>query len=200
MSDISDKINQVNWEKPEEIIEFYESNQLYFDNYSILTDQDKISDFIGIKLCYANAIYKKSHYDIILRILEQVEQLLNKLDTEYPTFERSERHARYLKGMVLGHQNKYKLSLKIFEKLVKEDPDHYYYQLWYKHSKLGVYSWTYKTLLIIGISLILIDIIFNVRDILLTNLIRTVYGLAIFSYLTLKGLEFYYNKKKGIKT
>ena len=197
MSDINDKMSQVNWKRPEQIIEFYESNQLYYHNYSILTDQDKIAEFIEIKLHYVNSIFNKSHFEKILKILEQVEYLLAKIDTDHPTYAKSEQYARYLKGMVLGHQNKYKLSLKIFEKLVKEDPDHYYYQLWYRHSKLGVYSWIYKTLLIIGISLIFIDIIFNVRDILLTNVIRTVFGLAIFSYLTLKGLEYYF-KKKGI--
>ena len=200
MSDINDKIKQVDWKKSEEIIEFYESNQQYYDNYSILTDQDKIAEFIGIKLYYANAIFEKSHYDKVLRILEQVEQLLEKLDTEHPTFAKSEQYARYLKGMVWGNQKKYKLSLKIFEKLVKEDPDHYYYQLWYRHSKFGVYYWLFGTLIIIGVSMILIDIVFYISGFLLPinlNLIGLI--LMISSYLTMKILERYFKKAKKIK-
>ena len=200
MSDIDDKIKQVDWKKSEEIIEFYESNQLYYDNYSILTDQDKIAEFIGIKLYYANAIFEKSHYDKVLRILEEVEQLLEKLDTEHSTYAKSEQYARYLKGMVWGNQKKYKLSLKIFEKLVKEDPDHYYYQLWYKHSKFGVYYWLFGTLITVGVSMILIDIVFYMSGFLLPinlNLIGLI--LMISSYLTMKILERYFKKTKKIK-
>ena len=199
MSDIIDKMNQVNWEKPEEIIEFYESNQLYYDNYSILTDQDIIAEFIGIKLYYANAIFKKSHYDKVLRILGQVELLLNKLDPKHPTFAKSEQYARYIKGMVWGNQKKYKLSLKIFEKLVKEDPEHYYYQLWYRHSKFGVYYWLFGTLIIIGVSMIFIHIIFYIIGYLLPinlNLIGLI--LMISSYLTMKILEYYFKKTKNV--
>lgn len=200
MSDISEKIKQVDWKKPDEIIEFYESNQQYYDNYSILTDQEKIAELIGIKLYYANAIFEKSHYDKVLRILEQVEQLLEKLDTGHPNFTKSEQYARYLKGMVWGNQKKYKLSLKIFEKLVKEDPDHYYYQLWYRYSKFGVYNWFFGALIIIGVSMILIDIVFYISGFLLPinlNLIGLI--IMISSYLTMKILGNYFKKTKKMK-
>jgi hypothetical protein len=88
--------------------------------------------------------------------------------------------------MVWGNQKKYKLSLKIFEKLVKEDPDHYYYQLWYKHSKFGVYYWLFGTLITVGVSMILIDIVFYISGFLLPinlNLIGLI--LMISSYLTI---------------
>jgi hypothetical protein len=193
---IEDQIIQINFQDPEQIINFYESNRVYYDNYERLDDPEKISEFIDIKLHYANSLTNKHHLDKILRVLEEVSNLLNKLPKNHWNYEKSERHVRFLKGMALARQKKFKESYPIFKKLVKEDPEHYYYKVWYDHTKLGTYNWIFNGVAVLGGVLVFGDIIFSLSDNLPFDVGIVGFIILGLTYLIQKGLNEYLKKKK----
>ena len=196
MNKIEEQIKQVDWNNYDNIINFYESNRLYYENFEFIEDEDKISDFIGIKLHYANALFNKSRYDKVLVILDDVSKLLNKLGEGNWNYSKSKQNMMFLKGMVYGHKKKYKIAFPIFKQLTKEDPEHYYYKLWYNHSRLGLYNWLFNTLVSAGVAMVFIDIIFSLEDKIGFDI--GIYGLAFAGliYLIQKGLEWYYKREK----
>src|SRR5688572_2328757 len=140
---IEDQLRQIDFRDPEQIIKFYEINRLYYDNYQQIEDPEKISRFIDIKLHYANSLFDKNKLDKLLKVLYEVSALLTMLPTEHWNYAKSERHVRFLRGMVLAKKKKFKESYPIFEELVKEDPEHHFYREWYQMSKTGLYDWIF---------------------------------------------------------
>ena len=196
MRTIEEQLNNIDWKNQEQVINFYESNLLYFENYQLINEQEKISEFIDIKLHYANSLFEKSHYDKLLKILEQIEQLLDKLGKDHWNFEQSERHLRFLKGMIYGNKKNFKDSYSIFKELVKEDPNHHYYRIWYNYIKLGLYNWIFNIVAILGGILIIGDLFFSLSDKLHYDL--GIIGIIILltSYLTRRGLNEYFKRRK----
>ncbi|MDF9798248.1 hypothetical protein OKW21_003511 [Catalinimonas alkaloidigena] len=193
---VEDQLRQVDFKDPDQVINFYELNRIYYDNYQRLEDTDKISKFIDIKLHYANSLTENHHFDKMISVLEEVSQLLEKLSEEHWNYKKSERHIRFLKGMVLARKKKFKESYLIFKRLAKEDPEHYYYKVWYDHAKLGTYNWAFNGMSIIGGVLIFSDLIFSLSDKLPLDI--GIVGLIILgsTYLTQKGLYEYLKRKK----
>lgn len=162
MTPIEEQIAQIDWKNHDQVINFYEKNSLYFDNADVVNDKEKISQFIDIKLHYANSLFDKSHFDKVLTIVDQARRLLDKLDTDHWNYGQSDRHIRFLTGMVLGHQKRFKDSYLIFKQLIKEDTDHHHYKVWYQHSKTGLYNWIFNLLFICGVALFVVDMIFSI--------------------------------------
>ena len=106
MDSIEQQLNQVDWQNLESISLFYETNQLYFDNYQVIENEDKISDFIDIKLHYVNALYNKAHYDKVLKTLDQVEDLLTKLNKNHWNYVKSDKYVRFTRGRVYGERER----------------------------------------------------------------------------------------------
>ena len=196
MDSIEQQRNQVDWQNPESISRFYENNQLYFDNYEAVEDENKISDFIDIKLHYVNALYNKSHYDKVLRILDQVQDLLAKLTKDHWNYVKSERYVRFMRGKVYGDRKNFRESFSIFKELVKEDPEHHYYWLWYRHTKLGLYNWIFNVASAIGLILVFFDFMFSLDKFIVIDVGLLGAIIAILSYLIQKGLTEIYKRKK----
>lgn len=195
---IEEQLQQLNFKDPNEVIRFYESNRLYFENFDRLENADKISEFIDIKLHYANSLTDKYYLDKVYNVLDGVSQLLKKLPKGHWNYEQSERHLRFLKGMALSNQKKFKESFPIFKKLIEEDKDHHYYKVWYQHTKLGLYNWTFNLAAGLGIAFLLIDMFFyiilkNPLTIDLAKIGMVIMGLA---YLSQFGLKQYLKNKK----
>jgi len=57
-SSIREEALKINWQKMEEVINFYESNQLYFNNYKTISSPDSIIEIIQIKQRYIEALVK----------------------------------------------------------------------------------------------------------------------------------------------
>src|SRR5690606_15732693 len=74
----------------------------------------------------------------------------------------SERHVRFLRGMVLAKKKKFKESYPIFEELVKEDPEHHFYREWYQMSKTGLYDWIFNFAAGFGLVIVLIDVFYYI--------------------------------------
>lgn len=196
MDSIEQQLNQVDWQNPESISRFYEANQLYFDNYQVIEDEDRVSDFIDIKLHYVNALYNNAHYDKVLKTLEQVEDLLSKLSKNHWNYVKSDRYVRFMRGRVYGDRKNFEESFSIFKELVKEDPEHHYYWVWYNHTKLGLYNWIFNAASIGGVILIFFDIIFSLDKFLGMDVGLIGMSLTILSYLTQTALSKYYKRKK----
>jgi hypothetical protein len=159
---IEDQKRNLNFKDPNEVIKFYESNRLYFDNFERLESEEKVSEFIDIKLHYANSLTDKHYLEKVFSVLDEVSKLLEKLPKNHWNFVQSERHMRFLKGMALANQKKFKESYPIFKQLIKEDSDHYYYKLWFQHTKFGLYDWIFNWTAGLGIGLLLIDMFFYI--------------------------------------
>ncbi|MEP4534018.1 MAG: hypothetical protein ABJ004_13095 [Cyclobacteriaceae bacterium] len=197
MNSIEDQIREINWKNPNEVIDFYESNALYYNNYQNVDSTDKINDFLTIKLHYANSLFDNSRFAKVTEVLEQVRELLNELGKDHWNYEQSERHERFLTGMVLGKKQQFKASHSIFKRLVKEDPEHYYYQVWYDHTRIGLYNWLFNLFSYGGLALILLDLVFELDEKLTFDPGLVGLVLATFSFLTQKGISEYYKKKKA---
>jgi len=196
MDSIEQQLNQVDWKNRESISRFYESNQLYFDNYEVIQDENKISDFIDIKRHYVNALYSKSHYDKLVKVLDHVQDLLAKLSKDHWNYLKSERYVRFMKGRVFGERKNFKESFAIFKELVREDPDHHYYWVWYHHTRLGLYNWIFNAASAIGLILVFLDVVFSFDKFLNMDVGTLGTVIAILSYLVQKALTEYYSRKK----
>ncbi|MFW6351075.1 MAG: hypothetical protein ACOC2E_01695 [Bacteroidota bacterium] len=193
---IEEQIAQLNFQDHDQVISFYESNRIYFDNYQRLENTEKISEFINIKLHYADSLTDKHYLDKLLPVLDEVSELLQKLPKEHWNYEQSKRHMRFLKGMALGRQKKFKESYSIFKQLIKEEPDHFYYKVWYDHSRLGTYNWLFNGIAIVGGVLIFGDIIFSFSGYLPFDIGMVGVVIVVLAYLTQKGLNEYFKRKK----
>lgn len=196
MSDIHDKINQLGWDDHEEIKDLYETNKAYFDNYSQITDQEKVFDFIRIKQLYANVLFHKGQHDKVMELVRQLEELQQKLDKSHPEFNEKDRFTRFLKGLVWGNQRKFKLSLPIFRKLVEEDPENADYRMWYNHSRFGKYKWILNASILIGVAFIWMDLITDIGDKVEINLNIVGIVLLIASLVAWGGLNYFLFKRK----
>jgi len=197
MNSLESKIRNINWKNPEEVISFYDSNVLYFNNYEQIDDLNKINNFLTIKLHYANALFDNSRFDKVDEVLDHVRVLLNKLGRDHWNYEQSDRQMRFLTGMVLGKKQQFKESYSIFKELVKEDPDHYYYQIWYDHSRIGLYNWVFNFFSYGGLALIILDLVFQLDEKLPFDPGTIGLVLAGLSFLTQKGFSEYYKNKKA---
>jgi tetratricopeptide (TPR) repeat protein len=193
---IAEQLNNIDWKNHNQVIDFYESNLVYFENYQLISDQEKISDFIDIKLHYSNSLFENSHFEKVIKITEQVEQLLSKLNTDHWNFEQSKIHAQFLKGMSFGNMKKFKESYPIFKTLIKTDPDNHYYQIWYNYSRLGLYNWIFNGLVIIGGILIFGDLLFNLSENFKYDVGIIGVIILLTSYLSQQGLKIYFKRKK----
>jgi len=160
MNTIDEQIKNIDWRNSDQVIKFYEENRLYFENAEIINNKDKVSQMLDFSLHYANSLCDKYYYDKVLDIVQKSRILLSKLGSEHFNYEKSERHIRFLEGIALGQKKKFTTSYPIFKKLVKEDPDHHYYKLWYQHSKIGYYNWIFNLIYGLGVIFLLIDMIF----------------------------------------
>lgn len=196
MDSLEQQLHDVDWKNPESIVRFYESNQLYFDNYQLVHDEDKISAFIDIKLHYVNSLFSKAHYDKVMPVLDQVQALLGKLPSNHWNHLKSDRYSRFMKGRLLGDQKNFRESYAIFKQLVKEDPEHYYYRVWYNHTRLGLYNWFFNALSAVGLTLIVLDLVFSLHKVWGVGVGVVGVIIATLSYVVHAGLREYFKRNK----
>ena len=200
MKSRDEQIIELDWQDNKKEIDFYESNGLYYSNYQRLKEDESISQVLQVKLIYAKALYKESYFDKVLKVLEDVSDILAQLGTNHPKYQEAETQRKFLLGMILGHKGKFKEAYLIFDELRKADPDHYYYNLWYYHAKLGLFNWIFNLVTVVAVILIFSDLIFELDkkisiDLGLIGLILLAVG-----YLTQKAvLEFFRRKKAAVR-
>ena len=135
MDNIIEKSHVIDKDYDEEIIEFYKENQIYFDNYNIITDIETIEEIIIIKQKYCEAIERKGYYKELTVILRQIFILLAKIKSKSLKNHQSYEKAMFYKGIALGRQNKYSTSNQRFKELKIIDPGNELYDSWYQSNK-----------------------------------------------------------------
>jgi len=160
---IRTQIGLVDWNNTEQIIDFYERSVIFFDNLSTNIHIDELKEAIHIKITYVLALDSKKHYTKGKRIIEQVENLLKRIEDEKDFNEINERFL-FIKGMNLHRFKKYEDSQVLFKQLKEIDPDNDLYKEWFDSNrkwilqkKLNIIGW-------IGVSLIFISIILDINN------------------------------------
>ena len=177
----------IDWRNKDEVIGFYESNKLYFDNYKVQTQPDSILDMIDFKLTYCDALISEKHYTDCLDILTHINILVNKLDKVQISGYNS-RYERYLftEGMVLGRLKRYEESQNNFKELVRIDPKNDLYKDWYVSNKTNIIAKQSNIVGYTGCGIIILDLIldilFNIRLSKYVSLIGVVVMVLGFTY------------------
>lgn len=197
MNPIEEQLRTVNWKNPEEIISFYESNALYFNNYELIDDTDKIRQFISVKLYYADSLFDNSQYDRALEVLNHIKTLLDKLGIGDRNYKKYDQQVRFLTGMILGNRKNFKMAYPIFKELTKEDPEHHFYQIWYQHTRLGLYNWIFNGISYLGLGMIFVGIAFQLDKKLPFDPITIGLVISLVGYLIPKGLSQYFKIQKS---
>lgn len=143
---IRNEIDTVHWNNHESVIDFYESNILYFENKTDFVNKEEIEDFANIQISYVLALDQKKHYTKAAKQLLQTEKIINKLDNS-PAFAKVNERFMFASGVISHRLRKYNDSLQYFSKLIKIDPENDLYKDWYESN----YNWvTNKRLRIVG--------------------------------------------------
>jgi tetratricopeptide (TPR) repeat protein len=117
-------------------LKFYKKHKLYYDNLNKAIDKTTIEEFIIVKQRYCEALEKMNRYNDALIILEQVYKLLDRLKNKSSKYYNSlYEKTLFCEGRLLGSQEKYNESNKIFEKLIGIDPKNERYENWYLTNK-----------------------------------------------------------------
>lgn len=196
MKPIEEQLIDLNFTDDAQVIGFYEENQLYFDNYEHISDKPKIQQFIDVKLAYADCLFNKKHFDKVIKLLDEVNELLERLDNDLDFRKSADRNARFLRAMIYSKQRKFRLSYPMFDRLVKEDPEHYYYKLWFTDAQVGRLNWFFNVVYFLGLAFIFGEIFLSIGETISIDFAYLGLGMVVLSFLAQKGLSIYFEKKK----
>lgn len=158
---IKQEARNVDWQNNDAIIEFYERNQLYFNNFATIADDDTLINIIQIKANYINALIAKMRFSKAKNTLASRNVLLQKI-AHHPTLfaQYTEKYTFYA-GIVNGNLKNYKEALKIFKQLTRIDPENDIYQDWLSQMKLKLQSKRLSIIGYLGLAIIFTDIYFG---------------------------------------
>ena len=148
------EIDATDWNDYESVIDFYESNQLYFDNKSNFAIISKMEELAQIQISYILALDKKKHYTKASKILRKVDILMEKLKNEESFLKLNERYL-FASGMIAQRLKNFDDSQYYFLKLVKIDPNNDLYKNWYESNKDWFFNRKTKWIGFIGLALAL---------------------------------------------
>lgn len=151
----------IDWQNHDSIIKFYENNQLFFDNYDLINNQDEIVDIIQMKVHYINALNTKKRYTKALGIISHLENLLNKIDKDSELYEKYNTEKLFFYGMLKGNLKDYKESYSVFSDLTEIDPNNDLYKDWHIAIKMQLQYQYLKYGSIIGAVIVFGDILFD---------------------------------------
>lgn len=147
IEDIREKASQFDWQNIDAVIDFYDENHLYFDDYETLADLDTIIDVITIKSHYLKALIKKSRYTKALTYINHVDYLLEKIKDRSDKYESLRIRNLFQKGAIYGYLKRYKPSAEIFAKLIQIDSENDLYKDWYLEMRTKL---VFKKIRIVG--------------------------------------------------
>jgi tetratricopeptide (TPR) repeat protein len=175
--------DKVNWNNKDSIIEFYNKNLLYFNNFNLLTDIESIIDITETKLAYCNALEFRHKYSMILPVLEHIENLLPKIK-DSDDYDRIYEKYLFNKGFAFERLKNFNESQKCFDQLLKMHPDDELYKRWYRSNKNAIWAKQFKIIGYIGASIVFIDlameVIFHIKFGKIVPLIGLFLGLSGF--------------------
>jgi len=157
---LEEEVKKVNWSNSSDVIDFYESHKLFFNNTDSINDEKTISAVISIMYHYANSLFLKNHFNRVYPVIDKAKKLLNKVPRGSNDYSTLYENLLFLEARTLNNHKLYRKAKPLFEELVVHDPDNISYREWYLNNKISMYDIYFYTSLSIGVSLILIDIVF----------------------------------------
>jgi hypothetical protein len=155
---INIKAERVDWSNSDSIIDFYEENKLYFDNYQLIDDQDAIIDIIDMKFQYVWALIKKHRYTKALPVTDHINWLIEKIESNQEIAKKYRIENQFNIGVLKGYLKSYKDSYEIFAELIKIDSENDLYQQWYDQMKTNILTKKMNYFSFVGLVIVLGDI------------------------------------------
>jgi len=132
MGKISTEWYNFNLHDTDVALKFYKKHKLYYENLNNAIDKMTIEEFIVVKQRYCEALEKMNRYSEATILLEQVYKLLDRLKNKKSKYYNTlYEKTLFFDGLLLGRQEKYNESNKIFQKLNAIDPKNERYENWY---------------------------------------------------------------------
>jgi hypothetical protein len=156
---IRNEARKVDWQDNESILNFYEKNQLYFDNYKLIKEEKNIVDIIQMKARYIDALISKKRYTKALKIVEHNDFLLKEIEGKSEQYDNLKTGNLFHYGALNGWLKHYRLSYDTFSELVKIDPENDLYKDWHSQLKTNLLHNKFKMGSYVGLALVLGDII-----------------------------------------
>ena len=148
----------IDWSNHDSVIEFYENNQLYFDNYELLNDQNSIIETIQTKAIYVKALTSKKRYKKALPVTGHIKLLLDRVDENDTLKEKSEEENMFFIGCLKSYLKSHQEAFTIFKELTKKDSDNDLYEEWYLHEKTNLFYKKINFISYIGLAIVFGDI------------------------------------------
>ena len=134
---VKEKMSAINWQDDNEIIEFYESNPIYFDNFSELTNEESLLEILRGKFAYCQALINKNHNSKALPILEHVNIIVNKLK-DHQEFNEINNKYLYTEAVTYHRLRRYQEAHENLKELLEKDPDNDHYKHWFENNKVNL--------------------------------------------------------------
>ena len=163
---MNEELENIDWTNSFQIIAFYEKNSIYFNNYDFITNQDKICQFISLKLNYSFALIDiGSNIDKVNLIYNEITYLIKKLDRNNIYYKNLIERELFLKSILFSYNTKYYKSNKLLRQLIAEYPENNDYKKWIKYNELSIINYLLNYLITISILIVIISFIFFGYDI-----------------------------------
>ena len=156
---IREQAKSINWTDSSAVQGFYESNRLYFDNYSLLTEQNEIEDVVNMKSHHLASLLEKGNYTDGLLIADHIDFLLKRIEGKSNNYIHLNERNNFHKGALLGHSKKYKESYVIFQKLREINPDNNLYKHWVADLRLNILTSKIQIISYVGLAVVIADIL-----------------------------------------
>lgn len=151
------KIEQLDWDNPDAILDFHKNNTIYIGQISITEDLDLLFDLVDFELSYIHALDRKKHYTIAFEYLKEIDILVQRLKELEYFYKINERYL-FAFGVIAHRLNKYELSGEYFSQLTKLDPNNNYYSDWYYGNYTKLFAKKANILIIIGLASMVLNI------------------------------------------
>jgi hypothetical protein len=151
-------------EGPSFTIDFYKNNSLFLDNITTFRDSEELRLYIELTWQYLNAKFGKCHYTDVVDIISKKRPLI---DSEISRLDSDKLKDDWYYGIVFFgamssyNLKDYKTATPIFQELVNYDNKSDRYKNWLNYSIYGQRTWIMRSVYIISILLIGIQIILD---------------------------------------
>ena len=135
---VLEEAENIDWGDENSVIDFYESQYLFFNNYKSLTETEDIIEIAYIKTRYIEHLIGKKHYKKALEIVSHLDFLIDKVKERPDDYKKLYEENMFHNGLLNSRLKNYTIALDIFKKLVEIDKDNDLYRSWLVHCKLDV--------------------------------------------------------------
>ncbi len=147
------KIEEIDWNDTDSIVEFINRNTLYLRNLETSEDSELLNEILNLKLEYVFALSNKKYFTRAYEYLRDVDILLQKTK-ETKDFDKSNEKYKFAFGIITYRLKKYEEAQAYFSELVKKDPENEQYRDWYLGNYTMIFRKKSNIIIILGVAII----------------------------------------------